>query len=268
MKTVLRTMLTISFFLAGVFVLLCAFLYLQQDRFIFFPRKNDAELARGWQAQRVEIRSGDAVVEGWWADDPASTAQTVVLYFGGNGEDVLYTAQAAHELHARRLLVTNYRGYGGSQGKPSQAALFQDALAIFDYAVHQPGVRAENIVVIGRSLGSGVATYLAANRPVRGVILVTPFDSILAVAREHYRFFPVGLLLRHPFRSDEFAPKIKAPAMIVAADQDEVVPVAHARRLFDVLPEPKSIHVLEGVGHNSIEQHPDYYRLINGFMDR
>jgi pimeloyl-ACP methyl ester carboxylesterase len=268
MSAILRTMLTVTAFLCSVFILLCAFLYTQQERFIFFPLKNDVALARAWQAQRVEIASGDTKVEGWWADNSAATAATVILYFGGNGEDVLYAAASAHELHARRLLVTNYRGYGASQGNPGQAALFEDALAIYDYALQQPGMKACDIVVMGRSLGSGVATYLAANRPVRSVILVTPFDSILAIAKEHYPFFPVSLLLRHPFPSDTLAAKITVPAMILAGDQDQVVPAAHARRLFDALAGQKSIHVLEGAGHNSIQEHPDYYHLINEFLDR
>jgi pimeloyl-ACP methyl ester carboxylesterase len=260
-------MLTFAMFLVGVFLLCCGFLYVQQDRFLFFPVRNDTALQRAWREQRVEIASGDVVLEGWWATNATSASAATVLYFGGNGEDVLYTAAVSGALDARRLLVVNYRGYGGSQGKPGQKGLFADALAIYDYAVHQRGVNADDIVVMGRSLGSGVATYLAANRPVRAAILITPYDSILAIAKEHYPYFPVAMLLRHPFPSDAFAKRISVPVLILAADQDQVVPAVHAQRLFDVWGGAKSIHVLSGVGHNNIDEHPDYYRMVNEFLD-
>lgn len=268
MRAALGNMLAVTAYLTGFFILLCALLYVHQDRFIFFPVRNDAALARAWEKQRVQIASGDNTVEGWWADAPQSASSSVVLYFGGNGEDVLYTASMAYRFHARRLLVTNYRGYGANPGKPSQAALFQDALAIYDYAVRQPGVHPEDIVVMGRSLGSGVATYLAAHRPVQAAILITPFDSILAVAELHYPFFPVSTLLKHPFQSDTFAAQICVPAIIVAGDQDRVVPAVHARRLFAAWAGKKAIHVLNGAGHNDIERHPQYFSLINEFLDR
>jgi hypothetical protein len=260
-------MLTFIAFLAGVFVLICAFMYLRQDRFIFFPLQNDAALVQSWQKQRVEIASGDSAIEGWWMDNPQSSSSRIILYFGGNGEDVLYTAAHSQMLHAARMLVTNYRGYGLSKGRPSQVALFEDALAIYDYASRQPSVRPEDIVVMGRSLGSGVATYVATHRPVRAAILVTPYDSVLAVAKANYPFLPIGFLLKHPFPSDTFAPKIKVPALILAADQDAVIPPAHAKRLAEAWGGEKTFHVLPGAGHNGIGEHPDYYRAINAFLD-
>lgn len=267
MRGVLKSMLTFIAFLAGVFVLLCVFMYARQDRFIFFPLKNDAALVAAWQKQRVEIGSGDSAIEGWWRDNPQSASSTVILYFGGNGEDVLYTAANSQMLHAARLLVTNYRGYGLNKGQPSQAALFEDALAIYDYALRQPSVRAQDIIVMGRSLGSGVATYVAAHRQVRAVILVTPYDSVLAVAKSVYPFLPIGLLLKHKFPSDTFAPQIKVPALIVAADRDEVIPPVHAQRLAAAWGGATTVRILAGAAHNGIAEHPDYYRTLNEFID-
>lgn len=261
-------MTTFFALLAGVFVLLCVFMYLKQDSLIFYPHRNDASLVQAWQKQRVEIGSGDAAIEGWWMDNPQSSSSRVILYFGGNGEDVLYTVANSQRLHAARMLVTNYRGYGLRKGRPSQVGLFEDALAVYDYAARQPSVRAADIVVMGRSLGSGVATYVAANRPVRAAILVTPYDSVAAVAKASYPFLPIGLLLKHPFPSDTFAPQIKVPALFVAADQDAVIPPAHAQRLAEVWGGAKTVEVLAGAGHNGVAEHPDYYRVINEFMDK
>lgn len=260
-------MMTFFAFVAGVFILLCVFMYLKQDSLIFYPHKNDASLVQTWQKQRVEIGSGDSAIEGWWMDNPQSASSKVILYFGGNGEDVLYTAANSQMLHARRMLVTNYRGYGLRKGQPSQVGLFEDALAVYDYVARQPSVRPEDLIVMGRSLGSGVATYVAANRPVRAAILVTPYDSVRAVAKASYPFLPIGLLLKHPFPSDTFAPKITVPALFIAADQDAVIPPAHAKRLAEVWGGEKTVRILVGAGHNGISEHPDYYRAINEFMD-
>jgi pimeloyl-ACP methyl ester carboxylesterase len=248
--------------------LLCILLYAMQDDMIFFRVDNDSELKKQWQAQRVEIAAGDVTVEGWWADNVSATNNVTLLYFGGNAEDVLYTAESAGRFNARRMLVTNYRGYGATPGTPSEQALFQDALAVYDFAVKQPGVSAENIVVVGRSLGSGVASYVAANRQVLGLVLVTPYDSMAAVAQGHYPYFPVRLLLKHPFSTDQIANKIMAPVLIVAGEHDNVIPPVHAQRLFEVWAGPKQIHVLPNVGHNDIQEHAQYYPLIGAFLSQ
>ena len=216
-------------------------------------------------AQRFEIETADAKLEGWWIENAQATTPAVILYFGGNAEDVLYTASTASNIDARAVVVVNYRGYGGSTGEPGQKALYDDGLAIYDYAI-KSGVRAEHIVVMGRSLGSGVASMLAGARPVRAAILITPFDSLAAVAAGHYPWLPVRLLLRHPFPSSDWARRTRAPALFLAADNDNVVPAAHAQKLFQVWAGPKQIHVLPQTGHNDIETHADYYRLINEFL--
>jgi pimeloyl-ACP methyl ester carboxylesterase len=252
--------------LALLFFGVCALLYFRQDTFIFFPKPNDAGFREAWQKERVEIRSGDEVLEGWWLDNPQSTTGKVVIYFGGNAEDVLYTAGTMH-LDARRILFVNYRGYGGSTGKPSEKGFFEDALTLYGYATRKERVRPEDVVLMGRSLGSGVATMLASDRPVAGVVLITPFDSLVSVAAEHYPFTPVRFLLKHRFESIERAPLLEVPVLVLAAQHDNIVPPAHAQRLFDAWGgKKKEILILEGVGHNDIQEHLGYYEAINEFL--
>ena len=262
------SVLTLLAVLLSAFVLICLFLYLRQERFLFEPVSTDPELARHWLAQRVQIPAGDHWIEGWWIDNPDATNSATVLYFGGNAEDVLTTATTARQLGARRLLVTNYRGYGKTPGRPGQAALYADALVVYDYAERADGVIPTNIVVMGRSMGSGMATMLAAKRKVRAAILITPYDSILSVAERHYSAFPVRLLLRHPFPSLEFAAKAHAPLLIIAAERDMLIPATHAQRLADTWAGPREIHILPDMAHNNIEQHPDYYSLISAFLNQ
>lgn len=258
-------MLITSLVVVAVIVSFCGLLYVQQDNLVFFPQPNDPVLVREWQDRRIDIQTAAGTLAGWWARGGAPASGTVILYFGGNAEDVLYTAASAQRFAAERMLLMNYRGYGLSSGKPSQAALFEDALAIYDH-VRATGIRADRIVVMGRSLGSGVATMLAANRPVHGVVLITPFDSLAAVAAHHYRGLPVRALLRHPFPSIEFARQAQAPALLIAAKRDDIVPPVHAERLSEAWAGPHRLHVLNGVGHNDVEQDARYYALINAFL--
>ena len=247
------------------YVTLGTVLFFTQERSIFFPGPNDRERRERYEASRVEIPTPGATVEGWWVENPDATNELVVLYFGGNAEDVLYSAETASRFNARRMLVTNYRGYGASSGKPGQGPLYQDGLAIYDYVLSR-GVRTDQIVVVGRSLGSGVASMLAGARQIRAAILVTPFDSLAEVAARHYPYLPVRLLLKHPFPSDEWARKARAPALVLAAAGDRIIPPSHARRLSEAWAGEAHLHVLVGSGHNDIELHPDYYRLINAFL--
>lgn len=265
MRTVMTALLTLLILGGGGFTLICVLLYFGQESSIFFPRPNDPQLRQRYAAQRFEIETASATLEGWWIENPQATTSAVVLYFGGNAEDVLYTASAASNINARAVVVANYRGYGSSTGEPGQQALYDDGLALYDYAIKQ-GVSPEHVVVMGRSLGSGVASMLAGARPVHAALLITPFDSLASVAAGHYPFLPVRLLLRHPFPSTDWAARTHAPALIIAAERDFVVPAAHARKLFDAWAGEKQFHVLSQTGHNDIEMHPDYYRLINEFL--
>ncbi len=265
MRTVLTAFVTLLVLVLGGFTLICALLYFGQESSIFFPRPNDLQLQQRYSAERFEVASAGATLEGWWIDNPQAATPAVVLYFGGNAEDVLYTASEASRIDARAVVVVNYRGYGGSTGEPGQQALYDDGLAIYDYAIRR-GVAPEQIVVMGRSLGSGVASMLAGSRPLRAAILITPFDSLASVAAGHYPFVPVRLLLRHPFPSTDWAMHADAPALIIAAERDVIIPAVHARRLFAAWAGKKQFHVLSQAGHNDIEMHPDYYRLVNDFL--
>ena len=265
MRRVLSVLLNMLAAGAIAYVAVCLLLYFSQDRSIFYPGPNDARLRRVYEQNRVEFTSGDATIEGWWLENPHIPNDLVILYFGGNAEDVLYTATTAWKLNVRKMLVTNYRGYGLSSGKPGQEALYEDGLATYEHALSR-GARADRIVVMGRSLGSGVASMLAGQRDVAAAILVTPFDDFISVASHHYPYLPVRTLLRHPFPSTEWASHARSPALMLAAERDTIIPASHAQRLAKAWAGDVAVHVIADAGHNDIEQSPDYYRLINQFL--
>jgi pimeloyl-ACP methyl ester carboxylesterase len=158
-------------------------------------------------------------------------------------------------------LLVDYRGYGASGGAPSEEAFAADALAWYDFAAKE----SSRIYAFGRSLGSGVAVRMAAERRIDGMILVTPYDSMTAVARHHYPLLPVGVLLRHRFDSLALAPKMAAPLLCIAATNDEVVPIDHARRLYDAWAGPKRWLQI-AAGHNSTDDQPEYWPAIEAFL--
>jgi fermentation-respiration switch protein FrsA (DUF1100 family) len=265
MRSVLSILLSVATVGAVIYAAFAILLYLSQESAIFYPRPNDDELLKKYAAGHVEIPTPGTKIEGWWIENPSAANDRVILYFGGNAEDVLYTAETASQFNARRMLVTNYRGYGASRGKPGQKALYEDGLAIYEFVLNT-GVRADQIVLVGRSLGSGVVSMLAGARDVRAAILITPFDSLAQVASRHYPILPVRLLLRHPFPSDEWARQAREPALILTAADDNIIPPEHARRLMEAWAGEARLHVFADVGHNDIQIHPDYYRLINEFL--
>jgi fermentation-respiration switch protein FrsA (DUF1100 family) len=164
------------------------------------------------------------------------------------------------------LLAVNYRGYGGSAGKPSERAMFADALSVYDWAAKRADVAPGRIAAIGRSIGSGVAVYLAANRQLCGVVLVTPYDSLRAVAQRHYPYLPVSLLLKHNFDSIGRAPHISTPLLVIAAQRDSIIPPEHAQALFAKWRGPKIWREIEGADHNDLNSDPGYWAEVAGFL--
>ena len=154
---------------------------------------------------------------------PSETHHTdLVIGFGGNAQDAERLGQdLAGRLPDAHVVVFHYRGFGLSSGKPSQEGLFADALKVYDTMVAR--LQPDRTFVVGVSLGSGVATFLSSQRPVAGMILVTPFDSVEAIAKANYFWVPVSLLMRDPFPSDSFMRDNTTPVAVIAVEGDRVV---------------------------------------------
>jgi pimeloyl-ACP methyl ester carboxylesterase len=250
-----RTMTTFVAVVALVYLGLCAVLFFYQRSLIYFPQPRSP----GNGANTLTLSADGAQLL-------VTTRQRVgpnaLLYFGGNAEDVSYSLPglaAAFPDYAIYLL--HYRGYGGSTGAPSEAALFADSLVLFD-KVH---TEHQNIVVVGRSLGSGVAVHLASLRPVARLVLVTPYDSLQDLAAQQFPYFPVRWLMLDKFESSNYAERVTAPTLIVAAEHDEVIPRASTETLYKHFRAGiASFKVVAGTGHNTISESPAYLPLLSG----
>ena len=254
----LEPVLTITAIVVVGFPLL---MYLAQDSLIFYPQPLDegrrAALAQRPAVESLFIHAADGTrLHAWHVKgDP------LIIYFGGNAEEVSWMIDDAQKRVAGAgWLLVDYRGYGSSEGSPSEKALVADALQWFDH------FKSQNTYVFGRSLGSGVAVQLAAQRPVAGLVLVAPFDSLVSVGKRHYPFLPVDWMLKHRFDSVALAPKMKAPLLCIVASHDEIVPPEHAQRLYDAWGGPKQWVGLQGAGHNSTDGAIDYWPSIVRFL--
>jgi pimeloyl-ACP methyl ester carboxylesterase len=160
----------------------------------------------------------------------------------------------------------NYRGYGLSGGRPGERALKSDARLIYDVFTSREGIDPGRVAVMGRSLGTGVAVSLASGRPASGLVLISPYDSLVSVARDFYPWMPVGLILRHRFDSLALAPSMKAPALMLLASDDEVIRPEHTHRLREAWAGPVTLVTVEGEGHNTLWRDPRYREGITGFL--
>ena len=230
------------------------------------PEARRAEIARAHpQVQGVSLAAADGTrVHAWYR----KAGPTLVLYFGGNAEEVSWMLDVVNaEARDVSWMLVDYRGYGQSGGSPSEKALVADALMLYDHAVTLPGIDAKRIYAFGRSLGSGVAVALAAERPLAALILVTPFDSLAAVAKRYYWYLPVDWMLKHRFDSIALAPGLETPLLALIAERDEVIPPVHAERLFDAWGGPKRKVVLAGASHNATDGHPGFWPAIRQFLE-
>lgn len=190
--------------------------------------------------------------------------RNAVIYFGGNADSVVNHADSlSYTLPDTTIYLVNYRGYGGSDGFPTEDHLFNDAEVIFEAVKKEH----ERVSVIGRSLGSGVAVWLASKHPVHRMVLITPFDSALNIAKSAYPIYPIGWMLKDKFLSDEYAREVFIPVQILLADHDLVFPLNFSKNLIRNFSVKPSVHMFDNTDHNNVHQHKNFYHAIRSFLE-
>jgi fermentation-respiration switch protein FrsA (DUF1100 family) len=233
-----------------------ALMYFGQRTIMYFPdttRRPPASVGLP-QAEEVELKAADGErLIAWHVAPP--TGKPIVLYFQGNGGGLDLRAHrfAALTSDGLGLLALNYRGYGGSSGRPSEDGLRRDAAAAYEFAVARYG--ADRVVLWGESLGTGVAVALAAERPVGRMLLESPFTSAAAVAASVYWFVPVRLLMHDQFHSDRRIAAVTAPILVLHGERDTVVPIRFGEQLYALIRAPKGFIRLPAAGHNDHDAH-------------
>lgn len=248
--------------LALVYGAIVLFMYLRQESFIFFPTEATYETEDFTNVVPYSYTSGETELRGYLVN-PQYRRDNLIIYYGGNAEDVFLNIEEFSAVQAASLFVA-YRGYGPSEGSPGEQEIFSDSLLIFDDLIKK--YRPEKIFLMGRSLGSGVAVYVAAKREVTGLILVTPYDSLTNTAKDAYPWLPVGKLLRHRFDSLSYIKEVKAPVLIMYGGRDRVVRPDRTRRLLENVVGEKEELFLDRADHGTIDMYPEYWSRILQFI--
>jgi len=247
------------------------FFYTSQDTLLFHRTPLTTAAAREVQnrypeLRLIEIKAADGARLQGWSAPARKPGQAAILYFGGNRDEISGTVAMAASQTGHAVMGFNYRGYGLSEGKPGEKILFADALTEYDELARRKLIDPRTVVLMGRSLGSGVAVYTAEQRPARAMILITPYDSVTSVAQGRYPFIWVRLIIRHPFDSLARAPRLHLPLLVMAAGSDHTIPPSHARRLADHYGGPVTLRVIDGVDHNEIFGRTLLWQSVNAFL--
>jgi pimeloyl-ACP methyl ester carboxylesterase len=258
-------MKNILLFLLASYLVLILLMYFFQRQMLYFPSIKPENTAY----EVLTIDSADLKIN-VLVDNPQ--LEQAVIYFGGNGENVYEGPQRMQSAFVgKAAYYVNYPGYGGSSGAPTERTIIQAAKDVYAYV----SVYHHSVALVGRSLGTGVAVTLASEYKVPQLILISPYDSIAALASSHYPFFPAFLLVKDKFDSASRAAKVNGKVLNIMAVEDKVVPLKHSLMFIKALENDQSkqglkdrvtTQIFKDADHNNLHLHPDFTQLIRDFL--
>jgi len=270
-KKLLKFLKIIIIIIVILYVGICTLLYFNQDDLLFHPKPKTLKevseilkMAPDLDTLSFVMNDGNRTC-GYIYNDTIKEKLPLVLYFGGNAEEVSHLSEKKNYFPNTIMVLINYRSFGLSQGIISEKNMFSDALEVYDKLITNPKIDANNIIVIGRSIGTGVATYLSSQRETKATILITPYESMIDVAQEKYPFVPIGLLIKHPFKSNEYATSITTPVLALISKNDQIIPIKHAYNLLDAW-KGKTSFLEVDEDHNSIMDNEAAWKKMEVFV--
>ena len=246
---------SVALVLPLAYVALVAALYFSQNRLLFLPDLPSRRLTAtpesvGLSYRSLKIRTEDGVLlHGWYL--PAQNPRGTLLFCHGNAGNISHRLASLEIFHRLGLavLIFDYRGYGQSEGRPSEQGTYRDAEAAWRYLTEQRAVPPTEIFLFGRSLGAAVATHLAARQPVGGLIIESAFTSVPDLAAELYPFLPARWLARFSYDTRDMLRAVSSPVLVIHSREDDIIPFHHGRHLYQAAHPPKQFLELRG-DHN------------------
>jgi uncharacterized protein len=246
-----------------------------ESRLVFFP-DYPGRLEGDWHPRNLPVEdvwltaSDGTKLHAWWIPNPA--AKYTFLAFHGNASNIANRVPTYEFLHSTpaNVLALEYRGYGKSEGTPSETGINRDAEAAYEFLVTSKSIAPEKIISFEQSLGTTVASYIAAHREVSGVILEAPFPSASRIASHFYPFLPgVSLVVRSQFDTQKRLSQIKAPLLIVHCTRDPVIPFELGKAVYDAAPSPKTFLAIDGICHeeSSLIAPSRYHAALQQFLE-
>ena len=241
-------------------------IYFFQEKFIFNPGmiKISDEIANELKQYSLTFKVDNINVRGWFRK---GKGKNLLIYYGGNGENITPHFKKFLSLTDLSILFLNYRGYFNSDGVPSEKNFFNDALTILDIFSKEYNYQKEDILLMGRSIGTAVACFVASHRPIRALILSTPIDSIVSISQQLVPIYPMKLILKHKFDNIKISLKVSMPTLVLLAGVDKKVPLKNSLKLISSLPNIVNVVNVENYTHRTIKDSPLYWQEIYNFVN-
>lgn len=248
----MKSMLSIFGIIAGGYAVICLLMYLFQSSLIYFPSRSIIATPDqvGMEYQEITTTTSDGlIIQNWYI--PAEKNRATVLFFHGNAGNISGRLESIAQLHEMGLnvMIVSYRGYGQSEGRPSEQGTYKDGEAAWNWLTGEGGKIPQDIIIFGRSLGGGTAAWLAAKKQPGGLVLESTFTSVPDLASELYWWLPVRLLARINYPNKKHLQEFDGPVMIAHSPGDDIIPYHHGRSLYKVAGDDKRFLEMTG-GHN------------------
>ena len=242
-----------------------------ERKYFFFPTREMEGTPSHWglSYEEVSFRATDGVLlHGWYLP---GYSETTVLWLHGNGGNIshrLENLMLMRKALGAGIFIFDYRGYGGSDGRPSEAGTYRDAKGALDYVLSRKDVNADRIVYFGRSLGTAVGVWLATQCAPAGLVLESPFTSVRDMARHAFPRLPLHYMVRGKYDSLSRIKDVSCPVLVIHGQNDPLVPLKQAQKLFEEAGEPKQFYLILGAAHNDTYQvgGDSYFRVLGEFV--
>lgn len=252
----------------ALYIIVAIALYVLQTKLIFHPGKlsRDFKFKLGPEDDEVFLKTSDGEeINGLFYH---GTRTEVILYFHGNAGDLSGWHFAAEDfvVHGYNVLIIDYRGYGKSSGTISENGFYLDAEAAYNYLLNIKGFVSQDIIIYGRSIGSGVAVDLASKHRTKGLVLESPYSSLTKLANEKLPFFYPSLYLRYSFNNNQKIKLVKSPVILIHGEQDSLIPSSHSKNLFKEITSGKKMILIKDGSHNDLNSYPEYQVFLESTL--
>jgi len=251
-------------------LLLNAWMYFQQSHMIFFPMTRLEQTPANWGLEYEDVNfntEDDVQLHGWYI--PQRDSKHVLLFFHGNAGNISHRRESIEIFHRLGLnvLIIDYRGYGQSEGKPSEQGLYQDATAAWRYLTENKGLAPEQIIIFGRSLGGTIAARLAAGVQARGLILESTMSSARDFARQVFKVLARLVVIRYDFNTAEYLEHVNVPVLVLHSPDDEIMPFNLGEKVFESAHQPKQFVRMRGDHNNGfLLSQPEYEQQLSNWI--
>ena len=250
-----------------LYFLILIFLFFYQRNLMYHPSENNYSNDQlTVQIEKVKVDTQDGIqLLGWYHKKDIDRYKTILFFHGNAGslENRIHKLNHFKEMDVNFLIIA-WRGFSGNKGKPSEKGLYEDGRSAINWLLKK-GVNEENIIIYGESLGTGVATHLSQNRKFAGIVLETPFTSMVDAAKKFYPYIPVSLLLKDKFNNKDKIKNVIAPVLIMHGESDQIIPFFMGKKIYEVANEPKYSYFTKHDNH-MMEYDENLVKALNSFF--